>query len=251
MPKKVLVIVPQKGFDPTECAVPVATLSKEPHQIVFTFAVPDPTKKAHCDPIMIDGVGLYLLKWTLPADKNGKEAYKMLEDSKLLEPVNTISYEKALSDFANYDGLLLPGGHCPDMVPYLESKVAQQIVQQFDAVGKPIAAVCHGVVLAGRAGILKQKKVTALEWWMESTAHNMTRLWMGNYYKTYTDRTVESEVSGQCKEFVKGPKGFARDSPEDLTPGFFVRDGNLVTARWPGDVHAFAVEFGKMLNEQK
>lgn len=261
--KRILIIVPQKGFDPSECAIPYAVLtSKLPNnnnnnhtnnvKYEFTVAVPDPSKPAHCDPIMIDGVGLYLFKWSMRADQNGRDSYKALEDSKLLDPPNTISYEDALARVDSFDGLLLPGGHCPDMIPYLESKVAQEITATFakNSNGKkPIAAVCHGVVLAARAGILKDKRVTALEWWQEGLAHNLTRAWMGGYYKTYADRTVQSEVTAACKEFVKGPKGFGRDDLEHLSTGFFVRDGNILTARWPGDVHAFAMEFHKMLME--
>ncbi len=67
---------------------------------------------------------------------------------------------------------------------------------------KPIAAVCHGVVLAARSGILSGKRCTALPWWMESLAYNLTRLWMGTYYKTYPDTSVEEEVTKACGEFV-------------------------------------------------
>jgi putative intracellular protease/amidase len=133
------------------------------------------------------------------------------------------------------------------MLPYLESAVCHRIVAAFDA--KParnaIAAVCHGVVLAGRAGILKGRRVTALEWWQESLAHNLTRLWKGNYYKTYPDRSVESEVTAACGEFVHGPKGFGRDTPD--APGFCVVDRNLVTFRWPGDCYSGAAKFAGMI----
>lgn len=251
---KILAVVPQAGFDPTEVAVPFASLTAK--GAAFTFAVPDPTAKAACDPIMIDGVGLGPLKWSMRADENGRAAYSRLEDSKLLCPPHTISYETALQTVDAFDALLLPGGHCPAMVPYLESKLAFQIVAAFngkaDKSKNTIAAICHGVVLAGRAGILEGKNVTALERWFEETAHKLTKWWMGNYYKTYADRTVESEVTLQCKtkSFVKGPWGFGRDSSEKPN-GFFVRDGNLITARWPGDAHAFANEFGRVIIEKR
>ena len=277
--RRILVLIPQRGFDPTEAAVPFVVLTKQ-YGATFVFAVADPTLAAACDPIMITGDGLGLLKWTMRADENGREAYAELVASRLLLPPNTISYAAALASVEAFDALLLPGGHCPDMRPYLESALCHQIVAAFDAkkttAANPpaaapsssgegaaaappstsqstntIGAVCHGVVLAGRAGILRQRRVTALEWWMEGLAWNLTRLWMGDYYKTYPDTSVQAEVTGQCKEFVQGPKGFARDSPTVLRNGFCVRDGSLVTARWPGDCHAFAHQVARVVLEAR
>jgi hypothetical protein len=39
--------------------------------------------------------------------------------------------------------------------------------------------------------------------------------------------------------------GLFRDSPRDWPP--VVRDGNYVSARWPGDVHTFARTFAEVL----
>ncbi len=33
----------------------------------------------------------------------------------------------------------------------------------------------------------------------------------------------------------------------DERPAFVVRDGNYLSARWPGDVHTFARRFAEML----
>jgi hypothetical protein len=41
--------------------------------------------------------------------------------------------------------------------------------------------------------------------------------------------------------------GLERDSMENDTPAFVVRDRNYVSARWPGDVHTFAKTFAAML----
>jgi hypothetical protein len=38
-----------------------------------------------------------------------------------------------------------------------------------------------------------------------------------------------------------------RDTPTNLAPGFALRDGNYVSARWPGDAHRFAHDFGALL----
>ena len=38
-----------------------------------------------------------------------------------------------------------------------------------------------------------------------------------------------------------------RRSHRDSRPAFVVRDGNYVSARWPGDVHTFARTFAEVL----
>jgi protease I len=244
MGKRVLVAVPNKGFDPTECAVPWKILLSSGCSVSFSTA---DGGSAACDPIMITGAGLFLLKWSMRADDNGRAAYAELEASGALQ--KTIPFSALRVE--DFDGLLLPGGHCPDMRPYLEDKCLQQFVASFAATGKPIAAVCHGVVLAARSGILQGKQVTALPNFMESTAFNLTRLWMGNYYKTYPGTSVEKEVrEAGVAAFLPGPRGFARDSIGNLGKGFVVKDGNLLTGRWPGDCHRLGTEFAQLLAAQ-
>jgi hypothetical protein len=41
--------------------------------------------------------------------------------------------------------------------------------------------------------------------------------------------------------------GLERDSIDNETPAFIVRDRNYVSARWPGDAHTFAKTFAGML----
>lgn len=48
------------------------------------------------------------------------------------------------------------------------------------------------------------------------------------------------------RDFMAGPLALKRDSDAHLAPGFFVRDGNYLSARWPGDAHRFAAKFGTM-----
>jgi protease I len=62
--------------------------------------------------------------------------------------------------------------------------------------------------------------------------------------------TVEDEVRqalADPRDFVRGPVSMVRDSPTNLAAGFTVRDGNYLSARWPGDAHRFAVEFATLL----
>ncbi|KAF3996633.1 DJ-1/PfpI family protein [Glaciimonas immobilis] len=59
----------------------------------------------------------------------------------------------------HYDALLIPGGRAPE---YLRlNKRVIEIVQQFNAANKPIAAVCHGPQLLAVAGVLKGKTCSA------------------------------------------------------------------------------------------
>ena len=85
----------------------------------------------------------------------------------------------------------------------------------------------------------------------EMMAWALTGLWLGNYYRTYPE-SVQDEVT-RCletkKQFIAGPTPFLRDSQDNLGPGFFVRDSNFISARWPGDAHSFATEFNLMLSK--
>lgn len=58
-----------------------------------------------------------------------------------------------------YDGLLIPGGRAPEYLRLNERVL--EIVRQFDAAGKPIAAICHGLQILSAAGILKGRTCTA------------------------------------------------------------------------------------------
>jgi protease I len=75
---------------------------------------------------------------------------------------------------------------------------------------------------------------------------------LGGYYRTYP-QTVESEVKAALAsrgDFLKGPFGMKRDSPETVGEGFTVRDGNYLSARWPGDCHTFSARFVELLAER-
>jgi len=62
-------------------------------------------------------------------------------------------------DVSRYDALLIPGGRAPEYLR-LNPRVIE-IVQQFHAAGKPIAAVCHGPQLLAAAGVLEGKTCSA------------------------------------------------------------------------------------------
>lgn len=60
---------------------------------------------------------------------------------------------------ADYDGLFIPGGRAPEYLR-LNARVLE-IVREFDAAGKPVAAICHGPQILVSAGILKGRTCMA------------------------------------------------------------------------------------------
>ena len=248
----VLIPLPAYDFDPTETAVPWRLLRAQGHGAVF--ATPDGRPGA-ADPKMVTGAGLGALAPLLRADAAGRAAYaELAQASEFSRP---ISYGEIMA--ANFDALLLPGGHAPGMRPYLESARLQAIVAEFFERDAPVAAICHGVLLAARSrqrdgkSVLYGRKTTALTKMMELTAWMLTRLYLGDYYRTYPV-PVEDEVRAALatgSDFVAGPMAIRRDSAERPDLGFTVRDRNYLSARWPGDAHRFGGELAAMLRERR
>jgi putative intracellular protease/amidase len=282
---QVLIPIPARDFDPSEVAVSWSVLQDRGFQVVF--ATPEGRLSA-ADQLMLDGQGLDLWGWIpglrrvpvlglmLRANRNAREAHARL----ILDPafVHPLSYDQLSVDA--FDGLILPGGHrARGMRDYLESAVLQRFVAAFFASGKPVGAICHGVVLAARStsagsgrSVLFGRKTTALTWALEKSAWNMSRFvgrfWDPDYYRTYREApgaspgssSVEAEVKGVLADpadFIdidqtlaakafKG--GLLRDSPSDRRAAHVVVDGNYVSARWPGDVYTFAATFAALLD---
>jgi putative intracellular protease/amidase len=167
------------------------------------------------------------------------------------------------------------------MRAYLESEIVQGHVASFFDEEKPVAAICHGVLLAARSiskhtgrSVLWGYQTTALTWAFENSAWlvaRVTRFWDPNYYRTYPEQSgqpkgfmsVQQEVTralARPEDFRDVPRtdpnyrrktsGLVRDTRDDETPAFVVRDRNYVSARWPGDAHTFAKTFADMLQEQ-
>lgn len=250
--KKVVIALPTYGFDPTEAAIPWKLLSEE--DIAITFATPDGAPAAP-DGLMMTGEKLGIWKSVLRARRDAVEAcHAMQACDPFLHP---ISYSDAREQ--DFDALHLPGGHDKRIKEYLESEVLQRFVVDFFTAGKPVGAICHGVVVAARSinpdtgkSILHEYKTTSLLRTQELLAHNMTRMWMGDYYLTYPGLTVEDEVRGVLADgsnFVRGPAPRSRDSRDHPERGFFVRDRNYLSSRWPGDVYAYSFEFARMVRE--
>lgn len=109
---------------------------------------------------------------------------------------------------SNYEGLFITGGRSPEYLR-LNARVIE-IVREFFAANKPVAAICHGPQLLAAANVLKGKKATAYP----AVGPDIT-LAGGEYIAVDADKAVV--------------------------------DGNLVTSpAWPGD-SAILIEFAKLM----
>lgn len=247
----ILIATSTYDFDPTEVGIPWRILHDARQEIRFAT---DTGTAGVCDQRMLNGNRFGILKSLLVAQKEGRQAYaEMLDASAFQSP---ISFDQI--SVSDYDGLILPGGHAKGIIPYLESPVLQKAIVEFFAANKPVGAICHGVIPACRAqnpetgkSVLFGRKTTALLKRQEMLAYHLTRFNLGDYYRTYPT-TVEDEVVASLEkpeDFFHGPTPLLRDDIDHLSRGFTVRDGNYLSARWPGDVHKFSLEFLEMMRD--
>jgi putative intracellular protease/amidase len=274
----VLIPIPSRDFDPTEVAVSWEVLKRLGHDVVFATS---DGREGCADDIMLTGEGLDLWGFLVAfgriarANADARRAYAaMLRDPEFKAPRSW--KQLRVEDF---DGILLPGGHrARGMREYLESKVLQNLVAQFFEKNLPVAAICHGVLLAARSrstdgerSVVYGRRTTALTWALERkgwTFGRVFRFWDPMYYRTYADgagnpsgfMSVQSEVTRALTspdDFLDIPaniqnydlkaSGVARDTWNDERAAFVVEDGNYISARWPGDVHTFARRFAGIL----
>lgn len=245
---RILVPLPARDYDPSEAAIPWKLLTARGHS--FRFATPD-GRPAQADSRMLDGQGLGIWKPVLIAQAKAREAHAaMVQSEAFLKPLR---YDDIAAD--EVDALLLPGGHAPGMKVYLESPRLQTVVAAHFAANKPVAAICHGVLLAARSkradgkSVLHGRCTTGLTRQQEMTAWLMTAAWLGSYYRTYPTplQTEVQSLLARPQDFDTGPPALMRDDLEHLSRGFHLRDGNYLSARWPGDAHGWALKFAQML----
>ena len=136
MPKQIIVPLPDRDFDITEVSVPWRYLTQAGHRVIFAT---EHGNTPQGDPLLLTGV----LFGQLGADPEPKAFYRALtQDKDFQTPLRWSDL-----DMQQFDGLLLPGGHAPGMRQYLGSKLLQQKIAQFWALQRPVAAICHGVLV--------------------------------------------------------------------------------------------------------
>ena len=227
--------LPDHDFDVTEVAVPWRLLTRAGHEVRFAT---EEGAVAAADPRLLTGV----VFGRLGAADEPKGFYRELEaDDAYRAPVRWGDI-----DVDGYDGLLLPGGHAPGMRQYLGSDSVQRLTAAFFATSRPIAAICHGVLVAARSktatgrSVLHGLRTTCLPKYMERSAYLATFWRRGRYYRTYP-AYVEDEVRAALarpEDFELGPRELSRrGTRDDDSHAFVVEDGRYVSARWPGDAY--------------
>jgi putative intracellular protease/amidase len=245
---RVLLPLPDRDFDVTEVAVPWRILRDAGHQVVFATERAGTVPAA--DPRLLTGV----LFGRLGAAPEARSFYAELTKSP--EFAATVAWDSL--DPGGFDGLLLAGGHAPGMRQYLGSAVLRSQVARFWQLGRPISAICHGVLVLARTadpvtgrGVLAGRQTTCLPKYMERGAYLTTAWRLGRYYRTYP-AYVEDEVRASLDDpriqFRRGPLTLSeRGTATDDSPAFVVQDGNYLSARWPGDAYLFARRFCDLL----
>ncbi|KAI4139017.1 MAG: hypothetical protein LQ340_008029 [Diploschistes diacapsis] len=249
------------GHDPTETAVPFMAFHEAGFDIEFAT---ENGKQPQCDRKMLEGITQKLLG----ADASALAAHKsMLSLPSIQHPISWSSPSFSLDP---YNLLFFPGGHEKGVRQVIDSPVIHTHVANYfpqtlrpsastngsSATSTPstktIAAVCHGVMVlsesihpmnqssagdkAGKS-VLYDTHTTALPAIFERAAYQATRLFLGDYYKTYGagSEHVEEAVTKRLAD-KRQFKGYAGLKP------FVVEDERYryVSARWPGDAKLLA-----------
>jgi putative intracellular protease/amidase len=250
MGARVWIPLPDRDFDPTEAAVPWWVLTRAGHEVVFAT---ERGARPAADPRLLEGV----VFGQLGASARAKALYgRMIEspEARAPRPWSEI-------DPSAFDGLLLPGGHAPGMRQLLDAESLRVPVAAFWALGRPVAAICHGVLVLARTrdaatgkSLIADRRTTCLPKSLELLAWALTAWKLGRYYRTYA-RTVEDEVRAALDEprrqFRAGPPIlWPPDAPWVERSAFVVEDGRYLSARWPGDATLFAQRFRAALEQR-
>ncbi|ATB43017.1 ThiJ/PfpI family protein [Cystobacter fuscus] len=240
--RRVIIPLPDRDFDVTEVAVPWRLLVDAGHEVVF--ATERGTTPA-ADPLLLTGV----IFGKLGAEPEPKRFYEQMIQSPAFQ--KPITWEAI--DPEAYDGMVLPGGHAPGMRQYLGSEALQAKVAAFWKLGRPVGAICHGVLVLARAkdpstgkSLLGGRRTTCLPKYMERAAYFLTAWKLGRYYRTYPAYVEEEvrEALAPSGQFERGPREYSRrGTATDHGPAFVVEDGDYVSARWPGDAYLFTERF--------
>ena len=126
---RILMPLPDEGFDVTEVAVPWRLLTDAGHEVVVA------TEAGHvpnADPLLIVGV----VFGQLGAEPEPIAHYRDFERA----ASRNAPLRWSDLDVSNFDGLLLPGGHAPRMRQYLGSTELADHVARYWELDRPVGA---------------------------------------------------------------------------------------------------------------
>jgi len=115
---------------------------------------------------------------------------------------------------------------------------------------KCCAAICHGVQVLAHANVLGDVTTTALPGAFENGAYQSTRLFLGDYYKTYGAGT--ENVEDTVKSKLQDPEKQWKSSANPAAPFIVVDEGYYyMSGRWPGDAQLLAEKTVEMVKQVK
>src|SRR4051812_36111966 len=202
---RILMPLPDTDFDVTEVAVPWKLATAAGHEVVF---VTEAGATPAADPLLLRGV----LFGKLGAHAEPKQFYGEMTKA----PAFVTTRPWGAIDVADFDGLVLPGGHAPGMRQYLGSEQVHGMIARFWKLGRPVGAICHGVLALARArdaetghSVLRTSRTTCLPKYMERSAYLLTFWKLGKYYRTYpayVEDEVRAALADEAQQFVRGPR---------------------------------------------
>jgi putative intracellular protease/amidase len=225
-------------------------------------------KSPRCDSKMLHGIVGALLG----ANREAKAAYHAMiaSDSNVAGSINKPhAWTSPAFSLAEYDLVFLPGGHDKGVRQIIDSSRMHDLLADFfpkirrsnTRPKRTLAAICHGVqVLAftpanaitstGKSkSIIHDAKTTALPAFMEESIFWLTRLFLGDYYKTYgyCSKSVQKFV----EDGLDDPKQFVNSRSWNAGAPFIVEDEtyNYVTGRFPPDAWLLAKRAVEMVKE--
>ncbi|KAF2238923.1 class I glutamine amidotransferase-like protein [Viridothelium virens] len=246
---KVAILMADYGHDPTETAVPFSEFKKAGWDItIFTENGSSPK----CDKRMLEG-------WTQKLLGATQDAVSLYDDmTSTPEWQHASSWSSPTFDLSPFTLVFLPGGHEKGVRQVIDSRVVQTALGAFfpqtrKPSRKAVAAICHGVMALAEGktaegrSVLCDATTTALPGAMEGAAYHGTRLFLGDYYKTY------GAGSESVEEFVR--KKLDDDKVQyrnslGLSP-FVVKDEkyNYISGRFPPDAKLLADEVVALVGE--
>ncbi|MCJ1338659.1 hypothetical protein MMC09_003948 [Bachmanniomyces sp. S44760] len=244
----VLFLMADYGHDPTETAVPFTAFKEAGFEISIAT---EKGKSSDADEKMLSGMTQKLLG----ANQAAVQAYRTMKEDPCFQ--SPLSWSSTGFSFEPYNLLFLPGGHEKGVKQVIESPIVKKMLAvYFPETRKPsqkhIAAICHGVLVASEAtypggkSLLHDVTTTTLPAMMESTAFWGTRLFLGDYYKTYGPK------SDSCENMVRK----RLDKPEQMSISngmspFIVKDPtyNCISGRFPPDAQLLAQDTIVMVKE--